>query len=122
MSARAIGKFGSTSGRSPIGSSRAISNPSDAIYPRVPMSLVTWSFPTTLVFGTGSIAKIPDHVKRVQGTRALIVCDAGVVKAGIAEKVRKVLESGGVPTMIFDRVDPNPIEKNIEEGVAAYKS
>jgi 4-hydroxybutyrate dehydrogenase len=86
------------------------------------MSIVTWSFPTTVVFGNGSLATIGDHVRRVGGTRALIVCDPGVVKAGIAEKVRKVLEEGGIPAMVFDRVDPNPIEPNVTEGVSAFRS
>ena len=86
------------------------------------MSIVTWSFPTTVVFGNGSIATIGDHVRRAGATRALIVCDPGVVKAGIAEKVRKVLEGAGIPAMLFDRVDPNPIEPNVTEGVAAFRS
>ncbi len=86
------------------------------------MSIVTWSFPTTVVFGNGSIATLGDHVKRIGATRALLVCDPGVVKAEIAEKVRKVLEAAGIPTSIFDRVDPNPIEPNVIEGVAAFRS
>lgn len=85
-------------------------------------SIVTWSFPTTIVFGSGSIAVLADHVKRAGGKRALIVGDPGVVKAGIAEKVRKVLEDGGVAAMVFDKVDPNPVEENISNGVMAFKS
>lgn len=86
------------------------------------MSIVQWSFPTTVVFGNGAIAQIGDRVKAAKGTRALVVCDAGVVKAGIAEKVRKALEDAGIAAQIFDRVDPNPVEKNVFEGVAAYRS
>ena len=86
------------------------------------MSIVTWSFPTTIAFGNGSIATIGDHVRRAGATRALIVCDPGVVKAGIAEKVRATLEGGGIPAMIFDRVDANPIEPNVTDGVAAFRS
>ena len=86
------------------------------------MSIVSWSFPTTVVLGNGSIATIGDHVRRVGASRALVVCDPGVVKAGIAEKVRKVLEDGGLPAMIFDRVDPNPIEPNVTNGVVAFRS
>ena len=86
------------------------------------MSTVTWSFPTTVVFGNGSISTLADHVRRVGGKRALVVCDPGVVKAGIAEKVRKVLEDAGVPAAVFDRVDPNPIEPNVVDGVAAFRS
>ena len=86
------------------------------------MTIVTWSFPTTVVFGNGSIATLGDHIKRIGGTRALIVCDPGVVKAGIAERVRKVLDGAGIPAQVFDRVDPNPIEPNVTEGVAAFRS
>ena len=86
------------------------------------MSIVTWSFPTTVVFGNGSIKTLADHVKRIGAKRALVVCDPGVVKAGIAEKVRKLLEDAGVPSAVFDRVDPNPIEPNVLDGVAAFRS
>lgn len=86
------------------------------------MSIVTWSFPTTIVFGNGSLAKLPDHVKRVSGTRALVVCDPGVVRAGIADRVKRVLEGAGVAAAIFDRVAPNPVEENVFEGAAAFKA
>jgi 4-hydroxybutyrate dehydrogenase len=85
-------------------------------------SLVTWSFPTTIVFGNGSLAVLPEHVRRAGGSRALVVADAGVVKAEIAERVRKVLEAAGIAAQVFDRVDPNPVEKNIEEGAVAFRS
>jgi 4-hydroxybutyrate dehydrogenase len=86
------------------------------------MSLVTWSFPTTIVFGAGAISAIADQVKRAKGTRALIVCDAGVVKAGIVERVKKVLEGAGVASAVFDKVDPNPVEQNVFDGVEAFKA
>jgi len=83
---------------------------------------VTWAFPTTIVFGNGAVRTVADHVKRIGAKRALVVCDAGVVKVGIAERVRKLLEDGGVAAAVFDRVDPNPVETNVFEGVAAYKA
>jgi alcohol dehydrogenase class IV len=86
------------------------------------MTTVTWSFPTTIVFGNGSLATLGDHIKRIGATRALIVCDPGVVKAGIAERVLKVLEGAGIPAQVFDRVDPNPIEPNVVDGVAAFRA
>jgi 4-hydroxybutyrate dehydrogenase len=86
------------------------------------MSLVTWSFPTTIVFGNGSIATLADHVRRLHATRALVVCDPGVVKAEIAERVRRVLDGAGIAATIFDGVEPNPVESNIENGVAAFRS
>jgi alcohol dehydrogenase class IV len=85
-------------------------------------AFVTWAFPTTIVFGAGAIRTVADHVRRLGAQRALIVCDAGVVKVGIAERVRRVLDDGGIATAVFDSVDPNPIEKNVLDGVAAYRS
>jgi alcohol dehydrogenase class IV len=84
--------------------------------------LVTWSFPTTIVFGAGAVRAVADHVKRIGATRALVVCDAGVVKVGIAEQVRALLEGGGVAAKVFGDVDPNPVEKNVSDGVAAYRA
>ena len=85
-------------------------------------AFVTWAFPTTIVFGAGAIRTAADHVRRLGAERALIVCDAGVVKVGIAERVRGVLDDGGIATAVFDSVDPNPIEKNVLDGVAAYRA
>ena len=85
-------------------------------------NVVTWSFPTTIVFGVGALSVLPDHVKRIGGSRPLVVCDAGVVKAGIADRVTKVLEAAGLKSATFDKVEPNPVEQNVFDGVAAYKA
>jgi 4-hydroxybutyrate dehydrogenase len=83
---------------------------------------VTWSFPTTIVFGAGAVQTLADQVKRIGANRALLVCDPGVVRVGIADRVRALLEAGGVAVAVFDGVDPNPVEKNIFDGVAAYRA
>jgi alcohol dehydrogenase class IV len=85
-------------------------------------TLVTWAFPTTIVFGVGAVETVADHVRRAGAKRALVVCDPGVVRVGIAERVRSLLEEGGVAAAVFDRVDPNPVERNIVEGLAAYRA
>jgi 4-hydroxybutyrate dehydrogenase len=85
-------------------------------------TLVSWAFPTTIVFGAGAVTTVAEHVKRIGAKRALVVCDRGVVKVGIADRVRALLEEGGVAAQVFDEVDPNPVEKNIEAGVAAYRA
>jgi alcohol dehydrogenase class IV len=86
------------------------------------MSTATWTFPTKIVFGNGAVSTLADHVRAAGGRRALLVCDAGVVKAEIAERVRRVLEAGGVAVSVFDKVDPNPVEENVMSGVAAYRA
>jgi 4-hydroxybutyrate dehydrogenase len=85
-------------------------------------ALATWAFPTTIVFGAGAVGTVAHHVRRLGAKRALVVCDAGVVQVGIAERVRRILEDGGVACAVFDSVDPNPVEKNVLDGVSAYRS
>lgn len=89
---------------------------------RTAMKIATWSFPTTIVFGAGSLAKLPSLVAKAGGTRALLVTDPGVVRAGLAERVKAVLESEKIATLVFDKVLPNPVEQNVFDGVEAYKS
>jgi alcohol dehydrogenase class IV len=84
--------------------------------------LTVWSFPTTIVFGAGAVLTVADRVKQTGAKRVLLVCDAGVVKVGIAERVRSLLQEGGVATAVFEGVDPNPIERNILDGVASYRA
>ena len=85
------------------------------------MGLVRWSFPTTIVFGAGALQSLPDHVKNIGKKRALVVCDPGVKKAGLCDRVIAALKSGGIESRCFDGVDPNPVEKNVFDGVAQYK-
>lgn len=86
------------------------------------MSTVTWSYPTTIVFGNGAISTLADHVRRIGGKRAIVVCDPGVVKVGITERVRKLLEAGGISVAVFDKVSANPVEENVLDGVSAFRA
>lgn len=83
--------------------------------------LVTWSFPTSIVFGAGALATLPERVKKLGAKRVLVVTDAGVVKAGVAARVEDVLRSAELLAGTFSGVDPNPVEKNVSDGVKAYK-
>lgn len=83
--------------------------------------LVTWSFPTRVVFGVGAVRTLGDEARRLDAARALIVTDKGVVKAGLHEPVLAALKAAGVEASVFDGVLPNPIEKNVHEGVAAFR-
>jgi 4-hydroxybutyrate dehydrogenase len=85
------------------------------------MSIVTWSFPTTIVFGAGALATLPDHVKRIGGRRPLVVCDPGVRKAGLVDRALEALRGASIEARVFDGVAPNPVEKNVFDGVAQYR-
>ncbi len=82
---------------------------------------VTWSFPTSIVFGAGALSTLGDHARRLTKTHAFVVCDPGVRKAGLVDRVTDTLKKANVAFTVFDGVDPNPVEENIAAGVVAYK-
>jgi len=85
-------------------------------------TIPTFSYhnPTAIEFGWGSLARLPELVKSVGGTRALVVGDPGVVKAGLVERVVGVL--GGMPVTIFTDIESDPDARSVDAGVQLAKS
>ena len=59
---------------------------------------------TRVIFGFGTLGQLPALVKSHACAKVLIVTDAGLVRAGVAEKVTKVLGEGGIPYTVFGEV------------------
>ena len=50
----------------------------------------------------------------------LIVTDAGIVKNGLTASLETVLKQNGVQYTVYDKTQPNPTVKNVEEALALY--
>ena len=83
--------------------------------------LSTWSFPTRIVFGAGAAWQTGPEAVRLGAKRALIVTDQGVLKAGLITRVERSLREAGVELAVFDGVLGNPVERNVHEGVKAFR-
>jgi 4-hydroxybutyrate dehydrogenase len=80
-----------------------------------------YNYPTTILFGEGALDELGGRLAgRVR--RALLVTDATLVKAGLADRVSGALRARGVETAVFDGVHPNPIEEDVEKGLEAYRA
>jgi alcohol dehydrogenase class IV len=84
-------------------------------------NLAIWSFPTRVVFGAGAAKETGNEAKRLGVSRALLVTDKGVVAAGLLGPIEEALRKAGVEVATFAGVDPNPVEKNVDDGVYAYR-
>jgi 4-hydroxybutyrate dehydrogenase len=84
----------------------------------VSMTLSTFSFPTTIVFGAGAVNRLSEELEKRNVHRPLLVTDAGIHRTAVFEKVRELIPEAAV----FSKVDPNPVEQNVTDGVAAYKN
>lgn len=75
-----------------------------------------------LIFGAGSAADLAKHVGAAGCSEALIVTDKGLVAAGVIAPLAEQLKSGGITAAVFDGIEANPTDKNVEAGVEAAKA
>ncbi len=83
--------------------------------------LSTEIFGASTEFGIGSVKNLGQHTEKFGVDRLLIVTDEGVIKAGIIDKVIQQLDAAGVKHCIFHDVQPNPIDRNVMDGLEVYR-
>ena len=86
------------------------------------MKLVgNWSYPTAIRFGAGRIAEIADACATAKIQKPLLVTDRGLASFDITQRTLERLEAAGLGRALFAEVDPNPNEKNLEEGLRVFR-
>jgi alcohol dehydrogenase class IV len=75
-----------------------------------------------VVWGAGSIIKLPEEVRIAGGTKVLVVSDRGVVDAGLVGHVEALLSEANLQFAVFTDIHPNPVEADVWNGLAAYRS
>ncbi len=71
--------------------------------------------PTRIIYGEGSIKKLPDEIRKMNNKKPLLVTDKGLITAGIAAKITDVLEEAGIEYAVFDGIQPNPRDTTVAE-------
>ena len=82
--------------------------------------LGNWSYPTAIKFGAGRIAELPEACAQARIKNPLLVTDRGLADLPITKETLDIMEAAGLGRGLFADVDPNPNEKNLSAGVAAY--
>jgi alcohol dehydrogenase class IV len=80
-----------------------------------------WSYPTHIRFGAGRIAELPEACAEAGMKRPLLVTDRGLAALPIVARTLDIMEAGGLGRAIFAEVDPNPSERNLAAGIAAFR-
>lgn len=87
------------------------------------MTLVgNWSYPTAIKFGAGRIAELSEACAQAGIKKPLLVTDRGLAPLPVTQSTLDVMEAAGLGRAMFSDVDPNPNEKNLDAGVAAFKA
>ncbi|MEM2890056.1 MAG: iron-containing alcohol dehydrogenase [Candidatus Hadarchaeum sp.] len=72
-----------------------------------------------IIFGPGSIDKAAEELRALGGNRILIVTDKGLMKTDLVKKLIDSLK--GLDLAVFDGVEPNPRDKDVENGLRILK-
>lgn len=68
-----------------------------------------------VIFGNGAIHQIGTEIKNLNLKKIIIITDPGIVKAGLLEDAISSMKKEGIQFELFDKVEPDPPIKIVEE-------
>jgi alcohol dehydrogenase class IV len=80
-----------------------------------------WNYPTRVIFGPGSIARLPEFCLNLGMKKPVLMTDAGLQAHPITLNALKINREAGIDTALFAEIKPNPTGANVMAGVEAYK-
>lgn len=87
---------------------------------KVGMYAIPWGMPKTLE-GPGAVKKLPALIKENGNKKALIVTDKVLMSLGLLNSLFEAMDECGLQYVIYDGVQPNPTNINVNEGVALFR-
>lgn len=75
-----------------------------------------------LICGPGCLKELGPLVVNRSYRRALLVCDPGIVAAGIIARVQAVLTAAGVESVVYDKVNPEPSHNVPNQGIIFFNT
>ena len=76
----------------------------------------SFELPTKIEYGLGAAKGLCDVIKKLNARKALLVTDKGVAGSGLLEQIVGPLETHKLIWAVFDNVEPNPKDYNVQEG------
>lgn len=74
-----------------------------------------YSGPSDILFGVDVHKELGSTIRQLKGTRVFVITDQGVSRAGILEKILKVINDDGIQTAYYDNVVPEPPIESVQE-------
>lgn len=81
-----------------------------------------WNYPTSIRFGSGRIAELPDACRALGMKRPLLVTDRVLRDLPITRRALDLLGAAGLTAACFGEVRANPVEANLTAGLAAWRA
>ena len=83
----------------------------------------SYYMPTRLLFGPGKLAEL-STAPYVPGKKALVVIGAtgAMRKHGYLQRTQEYLSQNGVDSVVYDKIQPNPVSEHVDEGAAIARA
>ena len=81
-----------------------------------------WNYPTSIRFGVGRIAELPDACRQLGFKHPLLVTDPGLAKLPMIQDALAANKAAGIPTGLFSDIKSNPVAKNVEDGLKVFRA
>lgn len=74
-----------------------------------------------VIFGNNTIERLGELTRERRGSRALVVTDAGIEKAGILARALSALQSERIAAYVFADTTPNPTTEDVDTALAVAR-
>ena len=81
----------------------------------------TFKVPQDIVFGVGSLKRLPELLEKSGSKKMMVVSDRGLEKLGVVQKVLDIVETEGIETVSFLDILPNPTVDMVNAATKVYK-
>lgn len=81
-----------------------------------------FKIPQNIVFGMGSLKKLPEILAESKSAHVFLISDGGLAKLGVVEKIEKIITAAGIDCTTYLGVVPNPTVAVVDEATALYKA
>ena len=86
------------------------------------MQKFEFSIPQSVLFGSGSLKRLPDAVKRLGASKVFIISGPHLYKCGAVSKCLDALKEQGIPSDFFTDTEANPRTDTVEKATKMFKS
>ena len=74
-----------------------------------------------LITGNGSVQTLAEPLRKLGVTHPLVVTDQGLSRLGLPDGMVKSLRAAGLTVTVYDGVQPNPTDEDVEDGLRLYR-
>lgn len=75
-----------------------------------------YSITNPVIYGVGAVNSLGEEISELGCKKVMVVTDEGVSKAGILDKIKKILKASNIEYIVYDKIIEDPPDYIVNEG------